>query len=268
MVAHRAAAATPPCTWTRMTPAEQDLAIALGYGVTGQLYRKMDDEGLPVIDLKTGRPDVTPSPIPLQAPPAADAIGYLEECNGVTTTVWDTPSAPATKAPKPAPTTPKAIYDFVSATVTLPPLSVGVNPAARGITGLESFFWVAGYQGAPITASKPDGTFTVNIVATPTAYTWTFGDGTSLTTASLGQPSTASPVNHTYSVMSSRSPYAVGGHYQVGVTASFDTRFQVIGPGVDPTWQDFSQLNLPPLTDTATLSYPVDEVISDLTTNP
>ncbi|HLI55399.1 MAG TPA: hypothetical protein VKY26_00065, partial [Actinomycetota bacterium] len=223
---------------------EQALAIAFGTGPSGQLIKEMNNEGLPLIDPATGKPDSTPSPVPEVSPPPADAIGYWVDCNGVTHDYW---AIPSTVKPHPSPslTTPKAIYDFVSATVTLPHLTVGVNPTAKGIAGLESYFWISGYQGTPVTASTPDGTFTVNIVATPVSYTWSFGDGSSLTTASLGLASTASPINHTYSVMSSRSPYAVGGNYLVGVTASFDTRFQVVGPGVDPTWQDFSSLNLP-----------------------
>lgn len=249
-----------------MTPMEESFDRALGYGPTGQLIRVMNTQGLPVVDPKTGQPDFTPSPIPMVAPPPAGAIGYDVVCNGVTSIHWVIPSA---AAPKPvAHTTPKAIFDFVSATVTLPRMAVAANPTAMGITGLASYFWISGYQGAPITASKPDGTFTVNIVATPVSYTWGFGDGTSFTTAGQGPPSTASAVTHTYTVMSSRSPYALAGRYLVAVTASFDIRFQVTGPGISPTWQDFSSYDLGPLTDSATLSYPVGEIISDLTTNP
>ena len=249
-----------------MTSAEQASTIALDTGPVGQFLEEMNTEGLPVIDPKTGQPDFTPSPVPMVAAPPAGAIGYDVMCNGVTSIHWVLPPA---AAPKPdASKALRAIYDFVSATVTLPHMAVAANPTAMGITGLASYFWISGYQGAPVTASKPDGTFTVNIVATPVSYTWGFGDGNSFTTPGQGPPSTASAVTHTYSVMSSRSPYALAGRYLVAVTASFDIRFQVTGPGISPTWQDFSSYNLGPLTDSATLSYPVGEIISDLTSNP
>lgn len=126
---------------------------------------------------------------------------------------------------------------------------------------------MSGYRGAPVTGSKGDGDYTVNVIATRESSTWTFGDGTSLIWPSLGQPSTASPISHTYRGHELAQP--VHRREQLcQVTVGFDTRFQVIGPGVDPGWQDFSSRNLPPRADSATLSYPVGEVISDLTANP
>src|SRR5579883_1815683 len=59
---HHAAPAKPVCTWTRMTPVEQALAIAFGTGPSGQLIKEMNNEGLPLIDPATGKPDSTPSP--------------------------------------------------------------------------------------------------------------------------------------------------------------------------------------------------------------
>jgi len=70
--------------------------------------------------------------------------------------------------------------------------------------------WVAGYNGDPIPASKtvtlpppapalPPTTFTVTVRIRPSTYHWSFGDGTSIETHSLGKPYPAlSDINHTY----------------------------------------------------------------------
>ncbi len=58
-----------------------------------------------------------------------------------------------------------------------PAVRIGVNPAARGLVGLRSWFWVEGFTGA--VQAPPIGAFgmTIDVRMSSTTITWDFGDG-------------------------------------------------------------------------------------------
>ena len=62
--------------------------------------------------------------------------------------------------------------------VLVPVVRIGVNPAARGLVGLESWFWIDGFDGqvtaAPITAFG----LTIEVRMSGGTVSWDFGDGT------------------------------------------------------------------------------------------
>jgi hypothetical protein len=80
----------------------------------------------------------------------------------------------------------------------VPTGGIGANPA-RSLVGLPTWFWYQGYDGRPLSKTLTAFGVTVQVQATPTAYRWDFGDGTRLTSRSLGRPYPArSPITHTY----------------------------------------------------------------------
>jgi hypothetical protein len=258
------------CSYERLNPDRISYAVAGAVGTSSQQLAVIQD----LVAQDDPSSGFTTVALPEGSVIAADSELLMTNCPASAGEIYVyTPAAPAPPhPPAPVPTpaaSPFAI--FVSDTVNLPALSIGVAPAAQGITGLESYFWVSGYSGAAVPRTRVEGPYTINLVATPVGYTWSFGDGSSLSTASLGTPYSASegagadPVGHTYAVRSELSPQAVNGAYLVSVTATFDTKFQVIGPGMSGAWADLSALGVPPLTKTATLAYPVGEVVSALT---
>jgi hypothetical protein len=62
--------------------------------------------------------------------------------------------------------------------VLVPTVRIGVNPAARGLVGLRSWFWIEGFTGSatapPITAFG----MTIDVRMSSGTITWDFGDGT------------------------------------------------------------------------------------------
>lgn len=80
-----------------------------------------------------------------------------------------------------------------------PAASVGTNPRARGLTGLETWFWVDGYTGAPINDVITAFGMRVEVDATPTSVSWDFGDGTTAKGLGLGfAPPARSNIVHTF----------------------------------------------------------------------
>ena len=153
-------------------------------------------------------------------------------------------------APSPAPSPTPAVSALYSLSTSLAPkVSIGVNPDGRGITGLESYFWVAGYDGASayshVQATDPStgALATLALRATPISYTWSLGDGNGAQTTSPGVAYPAvSSIRNTYDVRSDRSRLAVNGFYQVRLTATFDVAYQAVVPGAPPSasgWVDF-----------------------------
>ena len=62
--------------------------------------------------------------------------------------------------------------------VLVPVVRIGVNPAARGLVGLPSWFWIDGFDGQvmapPITAFG----LTIDVRMSSGTVSWDFGDGT------------------------------------------------------------------------------------------
>ena len=212
---------------------------------------------------------------------AAGVEPYYYACGSDVTLVFvriqaPTPAAVAPPRPVAAGTRPgqlaRPVAQTLEAEITLPPLQISLNPAQAGITNLASYFWITGYDGQPrYQPAAPSTAGSIELRVTPAYYVWSFGDGSSLTTASLGHPyPQVSDIAHTYTVRSDWSPLAApGGVYAVSVTAYFDVAYQVIVPGQslvpNGTWVDFTSYGFPLMQETATHGYKVGEVISALT---
>ena len=63
-----------------------------------------------------------------------------------------------------------------AATFTFAPTSIKANPAPRGLTGFESWFWLDP-QPQTLTSSETANGYQYQITATPQSTDWTFGDG-------------------------------------------------------------------------------------------
>ncbi len=139
---------------------------------------------------------------------------------------------------------PRAVAERLVRDLPYPPARVGANPAARGLTGLESWFWVEGYTTAPVADTVRAFGLTVSVEATPESVSWDFGDGTTARAAGLGVPPPGrSEVRH---VFETRGRPTV----RVRALIRLAVRWRV---GAGP-WD-----SLDPVTRTAVLDYPVVE---------
>jgi hypothetical protein len=151
-----------------------------------------------------------------------------------------------------APVDPRTVALMLVHEIQLPGIGVGVNPKT-GLVAMPAWFWVDGYDGSPITASDTLGSLTVNVQIAPTSLQWSFGDGGTFQTTSLGRPyPQESDIRHTYE----QSSLGAGGAFSVSVTMNFSAQFRANG-GV---WQP-----LDPLSRSFTTTYPVQQLQSVLT---
>ena len=132
------------------------------------------------------------------------------------------------------------------ARVEFPPARIAASPP-RGLTGLDSWFWIDGTDGAPIALSQSEFGISVDLEVRLAGVTWNFGDGTRLN-AGLGRTFPArSDVTHTYETR---------GRHTVTAAFRFTARYLVDGGA----WVD-----LGPVPRTVTAAYDVVEVRSLLT---
>jgi hypothetical protein len=260
--------ASPLCTYHQMTAQEQALYVAIAPAIAAAGAVLGGANTIPVVGGVPG-----PAPVaPALSLPAAGQVGVEKICGGnVVAISWVATGRPPARPAQPVSPAVLAVQSVLSslsaaAEIHVPPIGIGLNPPQEGITGLVSYFWVTGYDGSPISTAVNEGGYEIDLRATPTSYTWNFGDGSVLTTASpgLAYPQ-VSPVGHTYAVRSAVSPDAVNGRYDVRVTVNFDTVFRVVGPGVATPWTDITAEHLQPLSATGQQAYKVVEVVSALT---
>ena len=154
------------------------------------------------------------------------------------------------KPPAPTPPSPEELaqvaIDRAVAAATIPELRLA--PSAVGLTGLDSFVWLANRpESIEAVASVPG--LTVIAQARPVQYVWDFGDGATAVTSHPGRPwSPQEPgdIAHLYEVR---------GAYSVGVEVIWGARWQVTGG----PWADlgfFSTSDSRP--------YPVRQVVTRL----
>jgi len=98
------------------------------------------------------------------------------------------------------------VFDAVRR-VKLPGGEIGVEPQARGLANLASFFWVEGVSQPPVELQV--GGSTVRAEFRVVEYRWRFGAGGTLVTEGPGTPGLESEVNTTFPRR---------GFYRVGVT--------------------------------------------------
>jgi len=138
--------------------------------------------------------------------------------------------------------------------VSLPGAELRANPAV-GLVAMPAWFWVEGYDGRPFGSQRtvdipaevesdvplsvvPAGdprrrqsTLSVAVRIWPVRYEWDLGDGTQMTTHSLGRAyPQESDVRHTYE----RSSLGRAGGYTVRLTIEFASEFSVNGGAPQP----------------------------------
>jgi hypothetical protein len=87
------------------------------------------------------------------------------------------------------------VFDAVRR-VRLPGGEIGVEPGARGLANLESFFWVEGANQPPVDLQV--GGSTVHAEFRVVEYRWAFGDDQGLVTTGPGSPGLDSEVSTTF----------------------------------------------------------------------
>jgi hypothetical protein len=157
-----------------------------------------------------------------------------------------------------------------------PNVTIRMNPAL-GLVAMPSWFWVEGYDGQPFGASRTVNVpaevgpevptdsvpadsprrqsrpYTVTVRVSPSSYQWSFGDGASLVSKSLGKPYPAvSDIQHTYEYSSLRFPSG----FPLQLTIEFAAEFRVNGGAPQA---------LPPIRRTYSSSHLVQEVQPVLT---
>lgn len=119
---------------------------------------------------------------------------------------------------------PRQIAEEVRTRIPVPHSEVGVNPA-RGLTGIESWFWVAGSPPVPITQTVTELGVSVTVTAVPSSYQWSFGDGGGTVTTTPGQAYPArSEVRHVY-----ERPSPAGAPFTLSLTFVYAVTFSAMG---------------------------------------
>ena len=127
----------------------------------------------------------------------------------------------------------------------LPGGEIGVEPGARGLANLESFFWVEGANQPPVDLQV--GGSTVHAEFRVVEYRWAFGDDQGLVTTGPGSPGLDSEVSTTFRRR---------GFYRVGVTVAW----------VAEAWLDGRRVGeVNDLVSRAQTTYPVAELRTVLT---
>lgn len=172
---------------------------------------------------------------------------YYTICDGVIKgIVWIElqPNNPA--GPGAAGANPRDIAMEIRDRMPIPQVTVEINPD-RGLVGAESWFWIQGYDGRPLTRSTDAFGASIDVQATVTRYDWEFGDGGSFSGSSLGEAyPRRSEVRHTYQ----RSSDGNTAGYPIDVTFVFSVRYRV----ATGAWID-----LPGISRIAHGDYPVRE---------
>jgi hypothetical protein len=183
-------------------------------------------------------PDIHYTPMP--PAPSPDDIAYYVYCDGIyVTSVWLAPNA---FAPAAGAVDVLAIAEQLVRDLPYPDATVRVSPEGRGLTGLESWFWVDGYTGTVRDAVDELGVH-VEVEAVPASVRWSFGDGTPAQPGTLGVAAPArSDVVHTFEQRSRAS--------SIRASVRLEVRYRVDGEA----WQA-----LDPVFRIAARTYPVAE---------
>jgi len=155
--------------------------------------------------------------------------------------IWlDTSEDPATALD------PETIAMHIRDEIPVPSVEIGINPG-RGLVGVESWFWLEGYDGSLIEDSTDAFGQLVEIEARVKRYEWSFGDGSTVGATTPGRPyPERSEIRHIYQ----RSSVGLPSGYHVEITFVFDVRYRVDGGG----WME-----IPGITRVAETSYRVRE---------
>ena len=194
---------------------------------------------------------------------------YVVVCDGVPTGYGFVP-APRTASPAGTPATIRALAQSAAGSIAMPNVTINASPAVQGLVHMNTWFYAVGYSGGPISATRSALGATIEVDATPTSYTWDFGDGTpAVNTTSLGvawrpqytpDPSTVdcdfagTPVRTTNPAIpgSVTHCYTATSHgFPVSVTFNLAVSYRVSGG---------PPIALAPIHRSAALTYPVEEI--------
>ncbi|MEA2633843.1 MAG: hypothetical protein QOH92_610 [Chloroflexota bacterium] len=130
----------------------------------------------------------------------------------------------STATPTPGSAAEIAMAEEASSRQPWPNLSVGVNPD-RGLTGLQSWFWLRPANAAMRPASATAGPLTVTVRAALIDVLWDFGDGSQTDAGlDLGQAyPRESAIRHVYQT----DTFQLAGGYQVLATLRFGIWYSV-----------------------------------------
>ena len=130
--------------------------------------------------------------------------------------------------------------------IPIPTVTIEVNPD-QGLVGVDSWFWIDGYDGQPISESTNAFGRRIEVEAQVQRYEWRFGDGRTVMSDSPGRPyPDRSDVRHVYE----RSSLGHEDGYPVEVGFVFAVRYRV---------DDGGWLELPGIERVADASYLVRE---------
>ncbi|MDQ3661618.1 MAG: PKD domain-containing protein [Actinomycetota bacterium] len=132
----------------------------------------------------------------------------------------DGPKPPAPPPPPSPEELAQVAIDQAVAAAAIPELRLA--PSAVGLTGLDSFVWLAD-RPQPIEAVASVPGLTVIAQARPVQYVWDFGDGATAVTSHPGRPWTPQQPGDIAHL------YEVRGTYSVGVEVIWSARWQVAG---------------------------------------
>jgi hypothetical protein len=125
--------------------------------------------------------------------------------------------------------------------VLMPAVTIGINPDAKGLAGLRSWFWIEGFSGSVQAPTINVFGLSIDVRMASDSVTWAFGDGTTLE-GDLGR---AYPAESTV-----RHAHRDSGTYTIDATIHLVPEYRVDGG----PW-----ITLPNLTPTATTTLEVEE---------
>ncbi|MEX2293625.1 MAG: hypothetical protein WD691_07525, partial [Acidimicrobiales bacterium] len=119
--------------------------------------------------------------------------------------------------------------------VLAPAVSIGVNPQAKGLAGLRSWFWIDGFSGS--VSAPPISAFglTIDVRMSLRHVTWEFGDGT----VEVGDLGRAYPEESTV-----RHAYRNAGSYAVNAAIVLIPEYRVDGG----SWLTLADITAPAAT--------------------
>jgi hypothetical protein len=116
-------------------------------------------------------------------------------------------------------------FDQAVALAAQPELTIA--PARVGLTGLESYFWLA-ERPRPISATASAGGLSVTAQAAPAQYVWSFGEGDATVTDHTGRPWTRQAPGNIAHL------YETRGAYDVSVEVVWEARWRSGGGAWQP----------------------------------
>ena len=135
--------------------------------------------------------------------------------------------------------------------------TIGHNPRVKGLTGLETWLWLDGYDGSEIITPVTGLGITVEVQLTHATTFWDFGDNLGyVETVTTGADHEGSEARHTYFY---KSTDLAGGTYTLVADTTLNAAYRIGTTG------PFTPLE--PITLTTTTPYVVQEYEAVLTTN-